>query len=126
MAKLGAGSFYLNTYFDKSGGRLTGENTYRLHVPADVPASEFWALTVYDQETATFFLNSTHLTVDSLDKGVRKNGDGSVDIYVGPKPPAGMEANWIYTAPGKNWYPWFRFYGPQKSDLGQELEVAGL
>jgi len=48
--KLGAGSFYLNTYFDKNGGRLTGKNTYRLRVPANVPASEFWALTVYDQE----------------------------------------------------------------------------
>src|SRR5271168_4764420 len=69
VAKLGAGSFYLNTYFDKSGGRLTGENTYRLRVPANVPASEFWALTVYDQETAAFFRNSTHLTVDSLDRG---------------------------------------------------------
>ena len=44
VAKLGAGSFYLNTYFDKSGGRLTGENTYRLHVPANVPASDFWAV----------------------------------------------------------------------------------
>jgi hypothetical protein len=25
LAKLGAGSFYLNTYFDKNGGRLTGK-----------------------------------------------------------------------------------------------------
>jgi hypothetical protein len=115
VAKLGAGSFYLNTYFDKNGERLTGKNTYRLHVPPNVPASDFWALTVYDQKTAAFFRNSTHLTVDSLDKGLRKNADGSVDIYVGPKAPAGMEANWIYTPPGKDWYPWFRFYGPQKA-----------
>src|SRR5271165_2505329 len=114
-AKLGAGSFYLNTYFDNTGGRLSGENTYRLRVPTNVPASEFWALTVYDQETAAFFRNSTHLTVDSLDRGLRKNADGSVDIYVGPKAPTGMESNWIYTPPGKNWYPWFRFYGPQKA-----------
>jgi len=115
VAKLGAGSFYLNTFFDKDGGRLTGANTYRLHVPANVPASDFWAVTVYEQETAAFFRNSTHLTVDSLDPGLRKNADGSVDVYVGPKAPAGMESNWIYTEPGKDWYPWFRFYGPQKA-----------
>jgi hypothetical protein len=41
--------------------------------------------------------------IDSLDKALRKNADGSVDIYVDPKPPAGMEANWIQTPPGKNW-----------------------
>jgi hypothetical protein len=46
-AKLGTGSFYLGAYFDSSGQRLQGENTYRLRVPANVPVSEFWALTVY-------------------------------------------------------------------------------
>src|SRR5271165_5090661 len=115
VAHLGAGSFYLNTYFDEKGGRLTGKNTYRLHVPSSVPASDFWAVTVYEQETAAFFRDSTHLTVDSLDPALRKNADGSVDVYVGPRAPVGMESNWIYTEPGKDWYPWFRFYGPQKA-----------
>jgi len=115
VAKLGAGSFYLSSYYDKSGGPLSGDNNYRLHVPPNVPASEFWAVTVYDLETEAFFLNSTHLTVDSLDKAVHKNADDSVDVYVGPTAPAGMESNWIYTPPGKLWYPWFRFYGPQKA-----------
>jgi hypothetical protein len=126
VAKLGAGSFYLNTFFDKSGGRLTGENTYRLRVPANVPVSEFWALTVYDQETAAFFRESTHLTVDSLDKAVRKNTDGSVDIFVGPKAPTGMESNWIYTPPGKNWYPWFRFYGPEKAIFDKSWRLPDI
>jgi len=115
VAKLGAGSFYLSTYHDKNGAPLLGGNNYSLHVPANVPAHEFWALTVYDLETEAFFLNSTHLTVDSLDKALQKNADGSVDLYVGPKAPAGKEANWIYTPPGKKWYPWFRFYGPEKA-----------
>jgi hypothetical protein len=126
VAKLGAGSFYLNTFFDKSGGRLTGANTYRLHVPPNVPASEFWSLTAYDQVTAAFFRDTTHLAVASLDKGLRKNADGSVDIYVGPKAPTGMEANWIYTAPGKNWYPWFRFYGPQKAIFDKSWRLPDI
>jgi hypothetical protein len=35
---------------------------------------------------------------------LRKNDDGSVDIYCGPKAPAGFEKNWIPTVPGKNWF----------------------
>ena len=126
VAKLGAGSFYLSTYHDKSGAPLLGGNSYSLHVPANVPASEFWAVTVYDLETEAFFLNSTHLTVDSLDKSVRKNADGSVDIYVGPKAPVGKEANWIYTPPGKKWYPWFRFYGPQKGIFDKSWKLPDI
>ena len=41
-----------------------------------------------------------------------KNGDGSVDVYFGPKSPAGKEANWVQTLPGKGWFAYFRFYGP--------------
>jgi hypothetical protein len=31
---------------------------------------------------------------------VQRNADGSVDIYFGPKAPAGHEANWVPTDPG--------------------------
>jgi len=114
-AKLGAGSFYLGALFDSEGQPLRGENAYRLHVPANVPVSQFWALTVYNRETQALFLNSTRPTLDALNKGLLKNADGSVDIYIGPKAPAGQEANWIYTPAGKSWFPWFRFYGPEKA-----------
>ena len=92
-------------------GRPRGENIYRLHVPV----SQFWAVIVYNLETSSFFPNSTRLTVDSLDKGLSKNADGSVDIYFGPKVPASQESNWIYTQTEKSWFPWFRFYGPEKA-----------
>jgi hypothetical protein len=113
-AKLGSGSFYLGANFDGSGQSLRGENTYRLHVPANVPVSQFWAVTVYDTETSALFLNLTRPTLDSLDQGMRKNADGSVDIYFGPKAPAGQESNCIYTPAEKSWFSWFRFYGPEK------------
>jgi len=113
-AKLGTGSFYFGTFHDSSGSALEGGNTYRLHVPAQVPVREFWSVTVYSLETASFFLHSTHLTLGSLDKELRKNADGSVDIYIGPKAPAGHAENWLYTEPGKKWFPWFRLYGPEK------------
>ena len=43
---------------------------------------------------------------------LRKNADGSVVLYVGPKAPAGWEQNWIETVPDKAWFAYFRFYGP--------------
>jgi len=46
---------------------------------------------------------------------MKKNADGSVDVFFGPAAPAGREANWVYTAPGKGWISLFRFYGPQKA-----------
>jgi hypothetical protein len=114
-AKLGKGTFYLGANFDSSGQPLRGENTYRLHVPVNVPVSQFWAVTIYNTETSALFLNLTRPTLDSLDKEMRKNADGSVDIYFGSKAPAGQEPNWIYTPAEKRWFPWFRFYGPLKS-----------
>src|SRR5262249_40529543 len=39
----------------------------------------------------------------------------SVDLYFGPKAPAGQEARWIQTTPGKGWVVYFRIYGPEQS-----------
>jgi hypothetical protein len=114
-AKTGSGSFYLNTFKDSGGSPLEGGNNYRVHVPANVPVREFWSVTVYSLETSSFFLNSTRLTLGSLDKELKKNADGSVDIYVGPKAPVGQESNWLFTPAGQKWFPWFRFYGPEKA-----------
>jgi hypothetical protein len=41
------------------------------------------------------------------------NGDGSVDVYIGPQAPRGLESNWIPTA-GKDFWLVARDYGPQK------------
>ncbi len=113
-AKLRSGSFYFGTYADSQGRPLQGENPYRLHVPPKVPVSQFWAFTVYSEDTAALFHNATHLTIDSLDRGVEKNDDGSIDIFIGPTPPAGKKSNWVYTASGQARLPWFRVYEPQE------------
>ena len=112
-AKLGTGSFYFGTFHDHDGKPLEGGRNYRLHVPANVPVSQFWSVTVYSLKTSGFLLNSSRLTLSSLDKELRKNADGSVDVYIGSKPPAGQESNWLYTPAGEKWFPWFRVYGPE-------------
>jgi hypothetical protein len=113
-AKLGGGSFYLGASFDSSGQALGGSSNYKLHVPANVPVSQFWAVTVYSAETNALFFDLDRPTLDSLDTKLQKNADGSVDIFIGAKAPAGHDSNWIRIPAGKGFVPWFRFYGPQK------------
>jgi hypothetical protein len=128
--RLGAATFYVFGVRDARGQPLRGEKTYRLHVPADVPVRQFWAVTVYDLETAAFIRDAPRVEVNSYQKSQR-NLDESVDIFFGPHPPGGKEANWIYTAPGKPWIAAFRFYGPDKAvfdktwRLGEITEVPG-
>jgi hypothetical protein len=113
-AKVGTSIFYLDTFLDSQGQQLRGENTYRLHVPANVPTKQFWAFTVYDHETSGLIRRSARASLNSYDEQMKRNPDGSVDLYTGPKPPKGEEANWIPTVPGKDWFPFFRFYGPDE------------
>ncbi|MEX6686414.1 DUF1214 domain-containing protein [Danxiaibacter flavus] len=39
----------------------------------------------------------------------------SVDLYLGPKAPAGKEKQWIKTIPGKGWFVYIRIYGPEQA-----------
>jgi hypothetical protein len=111
--KLGKATFYLGTFHDAAGARLTGGKNYRLHVPPNVPAKQFWAVTVYDLETAGFIRDSQKIEVNSY-QNLQKNADGSVDIYFGSKAPEGKESNWAAIAPGRPWFTFFRFYGPDQ------------
>lgn len=93
---------------------LDGGKTYRLRVPPNVPARQFWAATVYDVEPAGFIRESPKTEVKSY-QALQKNADGSVNVFFGPAAPAGKESNWVYTASGKRWVSLFRFCGPEKS-----------
>lgn len=102
----------LVTFFDDKGQRLQGGEPYRLRVPADVLVTQFWSVTIYDHETAALIRNVPRVGLDSYDTKARKNADGSVDVYFGPKAPAGKENNWIQTVPAKSWWIILRLYGP--------------
>ena len=41
--------------------------------------------------------------LDNNQEALKQNADSSYDIYFSPKPPEGMENNWIQTVPGKGW-----------------------
>ena len=111
----GPSSAYLGAYKDKAGKWLDGGASYRLRVPPNPPIELFWSVTVYDIDTRALILNEQKIADRSSRMDLRKNADGSVDIYCGPKAPAGFEKNWIPTVPGKNWFAYFRFYRPTEA-----------
>jgi hypothetical protein len=109
----GVGQRYIAAYKDGGGAWLTGGNTYKLHVPANPPAKQFWSVTAYDEDTRQMVVSEQgRPDLSSRKPDIVKNSDGSVDVYFGPKAPAGKEANWVQTVPGKGWFAYFRFYGP--------------
>jgi hypothetical protein len=49
---VGTGQAYLGSFRDTEGHALDGAKSYRLHVPPNVPAKQFWSVTIYDADTA--------------------------------------------------------------------------
>jgi len=115
MAKkiIGKGSKYAFTFNDADGNPFDGGKTYKVHLPPNVPAKDFWSFTLYDNQTRAMLQTDAQFPgIDNNKPGMIQNNDGSYDVYFGPKAPAGKENNWIQTVPGKGWNTIFRLYGP--------------
>jgi hypothetical protein len=110
-----AGSTYLASYTDKNGEWLDGSKSYKLHVPANPPAEQFWSIAVYGWDTRTLIDNKQGRSGQSSRQYLTMNDDGSVDLYYGPTPPVGREKNWVQTFPGQGWSVYLRFYAPTKA-----------
>jgi hypothetical protein len=110
---VGKGSQYAWTARDAAGNLLDGGKTYRLRLPPNIPVKDFWSVILYSNQTRSMIQTDQRFpSVGSQAKGLQVNADGSVDIYFGPKAPAGKESNWIQTAPGTGWNTILRLYGP--------------
>ena len=46
-----------------------------------------------------------------------QNPDGSTELYLRPKAPAGKEKNWLETVPGRGYFAILRLYGPTETAI---------
>ena len=85
-------------------------------------------MTLYDVSTRTIILNKIKRgDLSSVQKPqLQMNKDGSVDLYFGPKAPAGKESNWVQTMPDKAWFPYFRLYSPTQPFLDQSWVLPDI
>ena len=113
---LGGGTFYLTGLRDRDGAFLNGTDTYKLNVPAYVPAKDFWSVIAYSMKTKGFIQDAERAGLSSrVAETMQKSSDGSYDVYFAPTAPEGMESNWIPT--GEDFFLLFRLYGPESKDF---------
>ena len=109
----GKGSQYAVSWLDEDGNGYDGAKNYKVNIPANVPAADFWSVVVYDPQTRSELQTpQPYPSKNNKRDKLITNADGSVDLYFGPKSPAGKEANWTETVPGKGWFTILRLYGP--------------
>jgi hypothetical protein len=111
--RLGRGQFWLMSHQDSNGAALEGGRSYRLRVPANAPINQYWSITAYDRQTHAFIREMPATSRSSQTPGLRKNRDGSVDLWLGPTAPRGWERNWLPTDPNGRVELMARFYGPE-------------
>lgn len=118
------GAKYPATFTDASGEFLVGDRSYRLHLPAGVPAKLFWSVTVYDAATASGLDNGQAFpSINAMDQP-ETNADGSVDIWFGPNRP--RHRNWLATVPNKGFFVILRLYAPTEAFFDQSWKPGDV
>lgn len=111
------GSAYLGAFFDAKGAALDGGKTYKLTLPAKIPAANFWSLTLYDNQTRSMLQTGQRYpragSQSYPSPAAAANADGSTTVWFGPKKPDAVPAsNFVETVPGKGWWTILRLYSP--------------
>ena len=122
----GVGQAYLGAYKDSEGNWLDGSNNYKLHIPPNPPAKQFWSITLYDVDTRCLINNEQQIGDKSSRMDLITNEDGSVDLYFGPKAPEGKEKNWIPTVPNQGFFAYLRLYAPFEAYFDKSWELPDI
>ena len=120
MLVSGIGSQYLMATVDADGEAFDGGQTYRLTLPAGIPAANFWSLTLYDNQTRSMLVTPQRYpragSQSYPSPAAEASAGGTTTVYFAPEQPDGVgRGNWIQTVPGKGWFVLLRLYGPLES-----------
>ena len=109
----------------EQGQQIVGRQHLSPERAGECSASIFWSATVYDR-ARTPGPPDAQSCRGSNTPGLTKNADGSMDLYFGPKAPAGKESNWVPTKGGGEFEVLFRFYGPEKPLFDKTWELGDI
>jgi hypothetical protein len=122
----GKGAKYMIAFTDSAGTPLSGGTNYSVKLPRNIPAANFWSVTLYEAENASGLANGQpFLSKGSRDKPVQE-ADGSTIMYLGPTAPAGKEANWLATPVSKGYFAILRLYGPTEAAIDKSWKPGDI
>jgi hypothetical protein len=111
-------AMYPYTRTDATGEALDGsKHNYTITFPARQlpPVNSFWSVTIYDGKSQLLIKNpiNRYLINSAMLSGMKKNGDGSLTLYIQKDSPgADKESNWL-PAPNDTIYLVMRLYWPK-------------
>lgn len=122
----GAGAKYMIAFTDGDGTPLSGGSSYTVELPPNIPAANFWSVTLYEAENASGLANGQPFpSLGSRDTPAQE-ADDSTKLYLGPKAPSGKEGNWLATVPGKGYFAILRLYGPTEAAINKSWKPGDI
>jgi hypothetical protein len=122
----GKGAKYMIAFTDSAGTPLSGDTSYSVKLPPNIPAANFWSVPLYEAENASGLANGQPFpSKGSRDKPVQEV-DGSTIMYLGPTASAGKESNWLATVPGKGYFAILRLYGPTEAGIDKSWKPGDI
>ncbi|MDM0082905.1 DUF1254 domain-containing protein [Variovorax sp. J31P179] len=120
MSLPNVGSQYLMGFSDAQKNPFDGAKTYKVTLPAKIPAAAFWSFTLYDNQTRSMLQTPQRFpragSQSYPSPAATANPDGTTTVYFGPAKPSGVQdGNWIQTMPSKGWFTILRLYSPEES-----------
>jgi hypothetical protein len=126
-ANLPEDAIYPNTRVDANGAMLNSDRNYVLHFDADElpPVNAFWSLTMYND--AGFFIANPLNRYAVRGETLRKNPNGSVDIYIQRQNPGPeRESNWLPSPNAGEFNLMLRLYWPDTKILDGSWNPPGV
>jgi hypothetical protein len=117
MRMPGVGSQYLVAFEGADNEALDGASSYTVTLPPEIPAEQFWSLTLYDNQTRSMLQTEQRYpragSQDYPSPAAVASADGTTTIHFAPTCPEGVaRGNWIETVPGVGYFVILRLYGP--------------
>src|SRR4051812_26524566 len=113
----GEAHWYSSSFHDRGGSFLDGGHSYRFKLHAGHSEKLSWSMTLYDNRNRCTIDTDSRRANLSTGSPLRKNADGSVDLWFAPRAPTKTKDNWIKTIPGQGFFAMFRLFAPLETVL---------
>ena len=108
-----------------------GDGLYRLAIPPQMPVNAFWSLSMYEQtpDGQRFFAENPigRYAIGDRTKGLKRNADGSLDIWIARTDPGGdRSANWLPAPKAGPFNMTMRLYLPRPEVLDGRWRLPAI